>query len=107
MKNFLRRFVLSNPLDYEALKAEALDLLLNMASEANLTVAEMQQKKAMLRFGITAFQHVEIQALLLEIRDGYPRKIPAIKLMREYAHLGLKEAKDAVENNEYFAQRKQ
>jgi len=103
MKNFLRKLVLSNPTAYSDLKVEALDLLLALESEAKLTIAELRKKKTILRFGITEFQYSEVQNALFEKNDQWnTRKIIAIKLMRAYANLGLKTAKEAVENDEYF-----
>lgn len=103
ISDFLRRVTLSEGTSI-GLKEDALDLLLESAKSGESTSViqdfdEVRKGNVLRKFKITATQHEEMQSII----DG-GKKIPAIKIFRELANCGLKEAKDAVENDLFFRQ---
>ena len=95
INQFLRKIVLANETSYD-LRSEALSLLIKTETQ---DFVSSKMGKVVQRFNITPYQYKQIQDLI-----SGKQKIDAIKLLREFSGIGLKEAKDAVEAPENFDQ---
>ena len=108
ISDFIRNVVLSDEVPTD-MKEHGLNLLLNAEYSANNSIVndfdKVRMNNSRIRFGLTAMQWTEVQSCI-----DTNRKIPAIKALREFAMkimgdlLGLKEAKESVENDTYFRQ---
>ena len=95
INQFLRKIVLANETSSE-LRSEALNLLIKMETQ---DFVSSKMGKVIQRFNITPYQYKQIQYFISDKQN-----IPAIKLMREFSGIGLKEAKEAVEDHDTFDQ---
>lgn len=86
---------MANETSYE-LRSEALSLLIKTETQ---DFVSSKMGKAVQRFNITPYQYKQVQDLISDKQN-----ISAIKLLREFSGIGLKEAKDAVEDPENFDQ---
>jgi len=106
-ESFIKEIVLSNEVPFN-LKTEGLSLLIDAArgDQGIDTFDDLRRRNVANELGLSAAQHNDIQKEV-----NHNRKIPAIKLIRAFVNenrggllFGLKEAKDAIENDRYFRQ---
>ena len=107
-KNFIRKVVLNATVPMD-LKSEGLDVLLSDAKEDSREVVadfnNIRARNAQITFGLSRDEWKKVDVAL------YAGKIPAIKALRSILEndaiiLGLMEAKEAVEDDKFWMQRR-